>query len=111
MAQPPAKPLDPPKAQAKIKPPRYSREYKLAAVRLVAEQGYPVKKAAAELGISDRSLRDWIELFSREGEVAAVPASLTLADELQRLRAEVQRLRSEKEILKKAAKFFALEPL
>ena len=85
---------------------KYNREFKLSAVRLVVEQGYSVAEAAKSLGVDDKTVRDWMAKF--EGEVGAAPGGeAALKNQLRRLREENARLLMEREILKKAAAFFA----
>ena len=85
---------------------RYTREFKLAAVRLVAEQGYTVVEAAKSLGVDDKTIRDWQAKY--ESEVGAAPTGeAALQAQLRRLREENARLLMERDILKKAAAFFA----
>ena len=87
---------------------RYSREFKLSAVKLVNEQGYSIAEAARSLGIDAGNVRGWLEKFAGEAETA--PSSEgALQAELRRLRKENTRLLMEREILKKAAAFFARE--
>ena len=87
---------------------RFSREFKLSAVKLVNEQGYCVPEAAKSLGIDPANVRGWLEKFSNESE-AAPSGEGALKAELRRLRRENARLLMEREILKKAAAFFARE--
>jgi|GraSoiStandDraft_54_1057290.scaffolds.fasta_scaffold284587_1 transposase len=90
----------------------YTREFKLQAVRLLTEKGLSVAEAARQLGVSDGCLRSWRDAALQLGE-AAFPGqgNLTPADdELRRLRAEVTRLRAERDLLKKAAAYFASPP-
>jgi transposase len=83
-------------------------EFKRSAVGLVNRQGYSVPEAARSLGVDAHTLRDWLKQFS--GEEGLAPAGEgAVADELRRLRKENARLRMEREILKKAAAFFAKE--
>jgi transposase len=87
---------------------RFSRELKLSAVKLVNEQGYSVPEAARSLGIDPSNIRGWLEKFA--GEPEASPSSEgALKTELRRLRKENAKLLMEREILKKAAAFFARE--
>jgi transposase len=95
---------------------RYSREFKVSAVKLVNEQGYSIPDAARSLGVDAASVRDWVEKFSstspdNEGGGGGVLPSGegALKAELRRLRKENARLLMEREILKKAAAFFAQE--
>jgi len=83
---------------------KYSREFKDEAVRLAQMGEKPVNTIADELGISTSTIRLWL------AEVEpAVPFGETPEQELQRLRRENRVLQMEREILKKAAAFFAKE--
>jgi transposase len=86
----------------------YTREFKVSAVKLVNEQGYSIPEAARSLGVDDRSVRDWVEKFSTEAGLAPTGEG-AVAAELRRLRKENARLLLERDILKKAAAFFAKE--
>jgi transposase len=91
----------------------YTREFKLAAVKLVIEQDYSVAEAARRLGISANLLYLWKKTIRDVGEHAfpgqgALPP---LEEENRRLRAENKRLQMERDILKKATAFFASEAL
>ena len=93
------------------KRPTYTAEFKHEAVRLVTVHGYGVAEAARNLGINAMMLGRW----KREQEAredSAFPGKGRLSpehEELHRLREENQRLRLEREILNKAAAFFANE--
>jgi len=87
---------------------KYSDEFKAEAVKLVTDQGYKTAEAARNLGIHDGVLRRWIS--PRSPEVAHISRSTEkLQAELKQLKRENERLRMEREILKKAAAFFAKE--
>ena len=89
----------------------YTPEFKAEAVRLVTEQGYSVAEAARYLGLRENLIRNWKQAVGDQGEHAG-PGRGTLPaveDELRRLRAENKRLLAERDILKKAAAFFARE--
>ena len=86
----------------------YPPEFRAEAVRLLHESGKPLAQIAHDLGVSTESLRRWriqaeIDRGDREGLTSQE------YEELQRLRREVRLLREEREILKKAAAFFAQE--
>jgi len=88
----------------------YTREFKAETVRLVVEGGRSIPEVARDLELTESALRLWVH----QSEVDAgrgKPGELTTAEreELQRLRREVKTLRLEREILKKAAAFFAKE--
>ena len=87
---------------------KFTREFKMSAVRLVNEQGYSVPAAAKSLGVDPNCVRYWIEKFSKE-EGTAPSGDGAVQAELRRLRKENARLLMERDILKKAALFFAKE--
>lgn len=87
---------------------KYTREFKLSAVKLVNEQGYSPAEAARSLGVDPNSVRDWVEKLSADAGVAPSGEG-ALQAELRRLRKENTRLLMERDILKKAAAFFAKE--
>ena len=87
---------------------KYTREFKVSAVKLVNEQGYSVPEAARSLGVDPNCVRGWVQKFSSETGLAPSGDGAVQA-ELKRLRKENARLLMEREILKKAAAFFAKE--
>lgn len=88
---------------------RYSREFKLEAVRMAAMGERPKAQIARELGIRVNQLRKWRLEFEKE-EHAGVPKQAPVIDgDLERLRRENAKLKEENEILKKAAIYFARE--
>ena len=98
--------------QNKPKRPKYTIEFKQDAAKLVNEKGYTHKQAADNLGISLSAIGRWVRAEQGSLSPSATKKSvLNLADqgELTRLRKEVEQLRMEREILKKAAVFFAKE--
>lgn len=92
---------------------RFSREFKIEAVRLVRERGVSVAQAARDLEIHENVLRKWVKDFSADpaqafpGHGQMKPEQL----EIERLRREVARLKAECDILKKAAAYFARESI
>jgi transposase len=89
----------------------FTREFKVEAVRRIAEQGKSLAEVARDLGLGESLLRSWKIALASEGDQAFpgkgnAPAA---EEELPRLRAKNQRLRMEREILRKAAAFFARE--
>jgi transposase len=92
--------------------PKFTLEFKQDAARLVIDKGYTHPQAAASLGVSLSALRRWVRAERGGGGAdSGQKTALGLADqhELARLRKENERLRMEREILKKAAAFFAKE--
>jgi transposase len=90
----------------------YTAEFKRQAVRMMLDQGLSAAEAARQLGVSEKRLQQWRQAFRERGEEAfpghghQSPAD----DELRRLRVEVVRLRAERDLLKKAAAYFASPP-
>jgi len=88
--------------------PAYPEQFRREAVELAKKSGRPIKEIAADLGVTEQSLRNWV----KQADVDAGRAqglSSEEKEELRRLRREVRVLREEREILKKAAAFFATE--
>src|SRR5437764_6344524 len=91
----------------------YTPEFKTEAVKLVTEQGYSVAEAARSLGLNDNLVRNWKHALDAQGE-QAFPRRGKLSpfeEENRRLRTDNKRLLAERDILKKAAAFFAREAL
>jgi transposase len=84
---------------------RYTEELKIAAVKQVTDRGYPAAEVAERLGVSIHSIYAWTKQYSvPEGECKAQDAQ---AGELRRLKAELKRVTEERDILRKAAAYFA----
>ena len=90
---------------------RYSREFKIEAVRLSEEDERPVADVARDLGIHPNNLYKWRAQFAAEGKDAfpGKGKQSGVEEELRRLRRENMRLREERDILKKAVVFFSKE--
>jgi transposase len=88
----------------------FTKEFKAETVRLVVEGGRSISEVARDLDLTESALRLWVHQAEVDGG-RGKPGELTTAEreELQRLRREVKTLRLEREILKKAAAFFAKE--
>ena len=89
---------------------KYTQEFKEEAVRLITEQGYQITEAARNLGVNENMLGRWKrEIEGGEEAAPCLQGGAALQAELDRLRKENKRLKMEREILKKAAAFFAKE--
>jgi transposase len=96
------------KKQERVK---YTKEFKQDAINLVSEQGYSANEAARRLGVGQSNVSRWVRDF-RKDQQSGAEGEITrkeLEAEVKRLRKENQRLQMEREILKKAAAFFAKE--
>lgn len=84
---------------------RYTEEFKIEAVKQVTERGHAAAEVAARLGVSAHSLYQWIKRYSLP------PTERKAVDdqqaEMKRLKAELKRVTEERDILKKAAAYFA----
>ena len=90
---------------------QFSREFKLEAVRLVRERGVSVAQAARDLDIHENVLRKWMAAFASDPQQAFPGHGQMKPEQLEidRLRKEVAKLKAERDILKKAAAYFAKE--
>ena len=91
---------------------RYTREFKVEAVRLLTEGRKPPAELARELGINRNQLYKWQEQLEARGETAFPGHGRPVQDkdaEIARLKQELERVREECDILKKAAQYFARE--
>lgn len=86
---------------------RYTKEFKQEAVNLVEKQGYSNTEAAKSLGVSKSAIRQWKKQLGSGHNSKSLKQDI----EIKRLKKENERLRMEREILKKAAAFFARENL
>ena len=89
--------------------PPYPPEFRAEAVRLIRSSGKPLSQISKDLGVSEQSLRVWIkqaDLDEGRRDDGLTSAEL---EELRTLRRKVRVLEEEREILKKAAAFFARE--
>jgi transposase len=84
---------------------RYTDEFKIEAVKQVLERGHSVRDVAKRLGITTNSLCEWKRMFGPSGTVRR--AELDQGAEVSRLKAELKRVTEERDILKKAAAYFA----
>jgi transposase len=90
---------------------RYTREFKDDAVDLVIKHGYSCAEAGRRLGINSNNIVRWVRQYrdQQDAAEAGTASPKELQAEIKRLRKENKRLQMEREILKKAAAFFAKE--
>ena len=89
---------------------RYTPEFKDEAVKQVTERGHSVQEVADRLGVSSHSLYKWVKAVRPTKEEQRSDELLEVKKENLRLRAELRRVQEERDILKKAAAYFAREP-
>ena len=92
---------------------KFGREFKVEAVRLIRGRGVTVAQAARDLDVHENVLRKWVKEFSAD-PVQAFPGPGQMKPEqieIERLRKEVARLKAERDILKKAAAYFARDAI
>ncbi|QIY68835.1 transposase [Streptomyces sp. RLB1-33] len=87
---------------------KYSAEFRADAVALARSSGRPVSRIAAELGVNHETLRQWIKTAEKAERPEAVAESAKDA-EIAALRKQVRELEMERDILRRAAKYFAGE--
>ena len=88
-------------------PPKYTDEFKQEAAKQVINNNYPIKEVADRLGVHVDSLKTWVKRYRSPQEFEKQQAS---NDKIRRLRAELKRVTEERDILKKAAAYFASNP-
>src|SRR4051812_185963 len=96
------------------RPSQYTEQFRKDAVALVQSSDSPLRQIARDLGVNHETLRGWVRAEERKtaaGRPAEPELTLTLSerDELRKLRARVRELELEKDILRKAAQYFAKE--
>jgi transposase len=86
---------------------RYSTEFKSEAVAQVVERGYTVREVAKRIGVSEHSLYQWVKRSRQQDDRSSSAADL--AAENARLKLQLRRAEEERDILRKAAAYFAKE--
>ena len=89
---------------------RFTPEFKEEAVRQVLEKGHSVSAVAERLGVSTHSLYKWVNAVKPNDNEAQDSELLEAKGEILKLRAELRRAQEERDILKKAARYFAQDP-
>ena len=84
---------------------RYPEEFKIEAVRQVTDRGHSVAQVAERLGVTTHSLYAWVKKYGPEK--ASHQAKADELAEIKRLKKELRRVTEERDILKKAAAYFA----
>ena len=90
---------------------KFTREFKLEAVRLIKDRGVSYVQASQDLDVHVSQLRDWVKRFSADPQQAFPGHGQMKPEQLEiaRLKREVIKLKAERDILKKAAAYFAGE--
>jgi transposase len=90
---------------------KYSAEFKDEAIKQVTEKGRPVSEVAKRLGITPWTLYTWMKVagVSTPAQKVTQPVPQDLVKENAALKAQIRRLEEERDILKKAAAYFARE--
>jgi transposase len=88
---------------------RYTPEFKDEAVRQVVDRGYSVAEVADRLGVSGHSLHKWVKAVKPAQADQHAADLIEAKSEILKLRAQLRRTEEERDILKKAARYFARE--
>jgi transposase len=86
---------------------KFTLEYKAEAVELVINSARPVAEIARDLGINEGTLGNWVNAAKKRGEIKEKPLDINERARLKELEQEVRRLKMERDLLKKAAAWFA----
>ena len=86
---------------------QFTPEFKAGAVRLVLDEGKRVAAVARDLDLTETALRDWVQRARADRTHGRTGLTTLEREELAELRKENRELRTERDILKKAAAFFA----
>ena len=89
---------------------RYTPEFKDEAVRQIIERGHSVAEVSERLGVSSHSLYKWVNAVKPNKTEQHTAELVEAKSEVLRLRAQLRRMEEERDILKKAARYFAKEP-
>lgn len=91
----------------------HSREFKIEAVRLIRDRGVSLAQASRDLDVHENLLRQWLKHFAADPQQAFPGKGVMKPEqaEIERLRREVTKLKAERDILKKAAAYFAKDQI
>lgn len=89
---------------------RYTPEFKDEAVRQIVDRGYTVAEVSERLGVSSHSLYKWVKAIKPDKSEQHAAELVATKSEVLKLRAQLKRTEEERDILKKAARYFAKEP-
>ena len=90
---------------------KFTPEYKAEAVGLVINSGRPVAEIARDLGINEGTLGNWVNMAKKRGDIKDKPLDIDERARLKELEEENRRLKMKREVLKKAAAWFAKESM
>ena len=97
---------------AKLPRARYTQEFKIRAVKMAIDDGLGISETARRLEVSVKTVANWVVQYRNDATAFAAKAGPSEQEaELARLRKENAMLRMERDILKKAAAYFAKESL
>ncbi|MFI5590028.1 transposase [Amycolatopsis sp. NPDC051758] len=88
---------------------KYPEQFRRDAVELVNSSDRPLRQIARELGVNHETLRSWVNVAKQAAEAGPPAEDPAVTGEVERLRRQVAELQKEKEILRKAAAYFARE--
>ena len=89
---------------------RYSPEFKDEAVRQIIERGYSVTEVSQRLGVSSHTLYKWVKAVKPDKSEQHATELVETKSEILKLRSQLRRTEEERDILKKAARYFAKQP-
>ena len=89
---------------------RFSPEFKDEAVRQIVDRGYSVTEVSERLGVSAHSLYKWVKAVKPDKTDEQAAALIEARSEVLKLRTQLKRTEEERDILKKAARYFAQSP-
>ena len=88
---------------------RFTEEFKLEAIKLITERQYSISEVSSRLGVTTNSLYAWLKKYNQPEPVKMAAANQHTT--IKRLQSELKRVTEERDILKKAAAYFAKESL